>query len=800
MSVARNSLLAASVAAVSTLSIPQAAGQMLEEVVVTATKRVEGLQDVPIAISVMSGEAIQERGLTNLEDLTVYMPNIHVAEGGAGTQLFIRGVGSGINYGFEQSVGTFIDGVYFGRGRSARGRFLDVERVEVLKGPQSTLFGKNTIAGAINITTARPTDEFESYVEGSYRTELEGFGLAGMISGPITDGLRGRLVAEAYEDDGYVENKARGGEDGPQQDNFSIRGVLEWDATDDLNVLFKAEHHSNDVKGRQQMISLANPTATGLYQAYGDPNFKAGFDWEQYDLGFTRADLDALNDSGFAKPGLFDDTDANVYQMTVEWALGEHTLRSITAYTEYEFTNELDSDYSPLRLINRGRTEKHEQLSQELLWSSPTGGFLEYLAGAYYQDEQLSNDRHTFVILSNVPPIESAILSNPALEPLGLPSTSLDLDGPNTFDQDSDSWSVFTELTFNLTDTFRVTAGIRYSEDDKDMKKVGTLTNLNGLVPDPLFALVWGPAGLNLGAAHEYKKSRSEDHTTGNINLQWDATDYAMLYANWATGYKAGGFDEDNSLGREYEEAFGRDLSLFEDEEVESWEVGAKMDLAGGRGRMNLAYFQGNYDDVQVSTFDGNGGFLVGNAANTEVEGIEADLEFAVTDGLIINVAAAWLDAKYDSFEDAGCNEDQVLAFIAEGGTRGTCFQDLSGQPLQFAPEYTFNFGARYDTSLTQSLDLGLGVDYLWSDEVVVANDLDPHLIQGSYDKWNARVSLSASDGSWIVSLIGKNLGDEKTFTWGNDVPLATLGFSKTYYRHIDPPRTFELVARWNFF
>jgi outer membrane receptor protein involved in Fe transport len=792
-------IIATSVAVFSGLYGMQSSAQALEEVVVTATKRAEGLQDVPIAISVMSGAAIEERGLTNLEDLTVYMPNIHVAEGGAGTQLFIRGIGSGINYGFEQSVGTFIDGVYYGRGRSARGKFLDIERVEVLKGPQSTLFGKNTIAGAINITTARPTDEFESYIEGSYRTEMDGVGITGMISGPLTDSLRGRLVAKKYEDDGYVENKASGGKDGPQQDNLSVRAVLDWDATEDLNFLFKAEHNENDVIGRQQVLSKANPGAIALYQAFGDPNFRPGFDWEQYDLGFTRSDLDNLNDTGFAKPGLFDDTESDVYQLTVEWRLGEHTLRSITAHTEYEFTNELDSDYSPLRLINRGRTEEHEQFSQELLWSSPTGDFLEFLAGAYYQDEELRNDRHTFVILSNVPPIEAGIFSNPALAPLNLPSTSLDLDGLNTFQQDSESWSVFTEFTFNLTDFWRVTAGIRYSEDDKDAEKIGTLTNLNGLVPDPLFALVWGPAALNLAAAHEYKKSRSEDHTTGNINVQWDVTDDAMLYVNWANGYKAGGFDEDNSLGREYEEEYGRDLSLFEDEEVDSWEIGAKMTLAEGRGRMNVAYFQSDYEDVQVSAFDGNGGFIVGNAAETEVEGIEADLEFAITDSLVLNAAVAWLDATYKSFKDAACTEPQVLEHAAETGARRGCFQDLSGKTLQFAPEYTFNFGARYDTSLTDSLDLGLGVDYLWSDDVAIANDLDPHLIQGSYDKWNARVSLSASDGSWIVSLIGKNLGDEKTFTWGNDVPLAVLGFSETYFKHIDPPSTWELNARYSF-
>lgn len=780
------SAIAVSVAAASGLASIHSYAQALEEVVVTATKRVEGLQDVPIAISVMSGDAIEERGLTSLEDLTVYMPNIHVAEGGAGTQLFIRGIGSGINYGFEQSVGTFIDGVYYGRGRSARGRFLDIERVEVLKGPQSTLFGKNTIAGAINITTARPTDEFESYVDVSYRTEFEGLGITGMVSGPITDDLRGRLVARKYDDDGYVDNRAQGGEDGPQQDNLAVRGVLDWDATENLNFLLKAEYNQNDVDGRQQVISAASPTATALYQGFGDPGFRAGFDYEQYDLNFDES-------------GLFDDTESSVIQLTAEWALGEHTLRSITAYTEYEFSNELDTDYSPLRFINRGRTEEHEQFSQELLWSSPTGGFVEYLAGAYYQTEELSNDRHTFLIFSNVPPIESQIFSNPVLAPLNLPSTSIDGDGKNQFEQDTDSWSVFTEFTWNLTETLRLVTGIRYSEDDKDAKKNGTVDNVSGILPDSFVELLWGPAALNLTTVHEYEKSRSEDHTTGNVNLQWDATEDIMLYANWANGYKAGGFDEDNSLGREFDETLGRDVSTFEDEEVDSWELGAKIILLEGRGRLNMAYFQSDYDDVQVSTFDGNAAFVVGNAAETEVEGFEADIEFAVTDGLVINAAAAWLDASYKSFEDAACNEDQFLVHIAETGARAGCVQDLSGEPLQFAPEYTANLGVRYDTSITQSLDLGLGVEYLWSDDVVVANDLDEELIQGSYDKWNARISLAASDGSWVVALIGKNLGDEKTFTWGNDVPLANFGFSKTYFKHIDPPQTFTLTGRYNF-
>lgn len=230
----------------------------LEEIIVTATKRAEGLQEVPISISVMSGEDIDAKGLTKMEDLSAYMPNVHVAEASGGTQLFIRGIGSGVNYGFEQSVGTFVDGVYFGRGRSARGKFLDLERVEVLKGPQSTLFGKNTIAGAINITTAQPTDEFEGYVSAGYTTELEAKTLTTVISGPISDTIRGRLAIRSYEDEGYVKNLTESGVDGPQNDSLYVRGTLTFDLNEDWAATLKAEHGKYDILGRQEEIGRAH--------------------------------------------------------------------------------------------------------------------------------------------------------------------------------------------------------------------------------------------------------------------------------------------------------------------------------------------------------------------------------------------------------------------------------------------------------------------------------------------------------------------------------------------------------------
>lgn len=747
---------------------------VLEEVVVTATKRAEGLQDVPIAISVMSGEKIQAQGISELEDLAVFMPNIHIAEGGTGTQLFIRGIGSGINYGFEQSVGTFIDGVYYGRGRSARAAFLDLERVEVLKGPQSTLFGKNTVAGAINITSALPTEEFEGYIEGSYNTALEGYGVTAMVSGALSDNLKGRLVAQYYDDKGYVEN-TWSSDDGPVEENSVLRATLVWEPTEDLTLTFKGEHGEFDVTGRQDMITKANPTATSLYQAFGDPNFSADFNYKKSSADF---------------PGnkQFDDTEANAFQVTADYDWGEHSIRSITAYNDYEFSNISDADYGPLQFIEGQRQEEHDQFSQELLLTSPTGGTLEYLAGVYYQRSNLTSDRRTDLALSALPPIEASLGGLFG----GLPPGAMDGGAMAFFDQTSETWSAFTQLTWNPSESFRVIFGLRFSDDEKEVDKSSITAAPGETVSDPFLAFLFSDAGLALANEHDYSLKRSEKHWTGNLNFQLDINDETMVYLNFSNGFKGGGFDESNALGN-------MDFAEFEDENVESIELGAKLGFWDGRGRANMAMFHSVYEDVQVSTFDGNCCFVVGNAAKSKVEGFEADIELALAEGLVLTAAFAYLDATYQSFPDAACNEAQFLATIAAGGARADCLQDLSGKPLQFAPEWSGNIGLRYDIALSEQTDLTLGMEANYSDDVVVANDLDENLIQDSFWKLNMRASLSLMEGKVVLSAVGKNLTDEKTFTWGNDVPLSSLGFSTTYFQHIDPPRTLELKARYNF-
>ena len=782
---ANNTFTLLAMAAAVSAAVEVAAAPMLEEVIVTATKREAGLQNVPIALSVMGGEKIDEQNIGSLEDLAIFMPNVTIVEGGAGDQLFIRGVGSGINYGFEQSVGTFIDGVYFGRGQASRSAFLDVARVEILKGPQSTLFGKNTVAGAINITTRRPGDEAEVSLEGTLEPEFDGWGTTLTLSGPLTEAVGARFVLMRDETDGYMKNSFLN-QDERGVENTVGRLVLDWNVSEDLDLSLKYERGESETVGRQNVVSIATDFAIGRYQA-ADPDFAPGFGYDKSsrNIGGSRPDTDVM------------DSEWDIVTLTAEWYLGEHTLKSVTGYVNYEFSNYQDSDYGPLAFLARGRDEEHEQFTQEFLLSSETGKTVEYLVGLYYQDEDLSHFRYTDAVLSAA----------------GIGSGQFDGSGLGNFQQDTETWSAFTQVTLNVSDTFRVIGGLRYSDDQKEFSKDLFVTDIFTETPNNSLAGIYD-ALLNFSTDHfmgsdgaivcsgvayvcteypDFDNVRDETHWTGDMTLQWDASDDTMVYFKVGNGYKAGGFDEANGRGL-------LDAQEFDDETVLSYELGAKMDLWDGRARLNVAAFRSEFEDLQVSAFDGNAGFVVGNAAESEVNGIEFDGMVAISDGLTFSGSLAYLDAEYSSFSDAACNEPQVVAFIAGGGVRADCTQDLSGQPLQFSPEWSAHAALDYSTEVGGNMALNVGVDVMYSDSYHFANDLDPALEQDAFSKINARIALASIDDTWSVALLGKNLSDKKTSTFGNDVPLASQGFGQTYYQHIDAPRSYEIVVKYNFF
>ena len=427
--------LAISSAGITLTPAPAQAQLVLEEVIVTAQKRAESLQDVPISVAAMSGEKMEDNGILDLEELTQYMPNVNINQGRAQPNLFIRGVGSGTNAGFEQSVGMYIDGVYSGRGPMSNIPITwDVARVEVLKGPQGILFGKNTIGGAINITTNRPTQEFEGSIEALWEPDDNEQVYSGVISGGITDRVAGRVAVRYEGMDGWWDNKQLD-EEGPDRDNLMIRTSLLWDVSDSAEVLFKYEH------GDFETTSLPSV----VYKSDQPINFRGESPFPLLDDQDEAAfDVVDINDTTF-----------DTAVATVNWDLDFATFTSITAYSQYDLEKVRNNDFAAISALRSETDEDYEQFSQELRFVSPGGETLDWIAGAYFQSSELEiTGGNTDVDLALLGPITLGPLIKVA-EPRA----------PNLFDQESTSWAIFAQGTYSFTDTFRGTLGLRYNEE-----------------------------------------------------------------------------------------------------------------------------------------------------------------------------------------------------------------------------------------------------------------------------------------------------------------------------------------------
>ncbi|CAH0990677.1 Vitamin B12 transporter BtuB [Sinobacterium norvegicum] len=770
----------------------------LEEVVVTAQKRTESLMDVPISIATMSGGKIDDRGITSLQELTQYMPNVTVNAGSGTPNLFIRGIGSGTNQGFEQSVGMYIDGVYAGRGPlAAVPTTMDLERVEVLKGPQGILFGKNTIAGAINTTTAKPTDEFEGMVETMYELERGAQQYDLMLSGPLTDGLSGRLAVRHNEPgDGWWENVATG-DKGPGFDTWYARGSLRWEASDNLEINAKYEY--------------------GDFQSENTPSvvYQSDFAGQQNFDGAVPIPVISDRDKGAGDVGTRKSTGTDVFALTVDWNLDFATLTSISAYSAYELESTGNTDLVATPSLHRTRWEDYEQYSQELRLVSPGGEAIDWIAGAYYQQSELDISRR----LETVDFLQSGPLSTSALyQP--------DAGVPSVFDQEGESWAVFAQGTWNATDALRLTLGLRYNQESKRLDKSTDSEGLQvraGSNPDLL--VYSNPANFYSIAdlrQHNFTGlSREEEKVTFSSNVQWDVSDNTMLYASVSTGFKGGGFDEAYS-GAGYEIRLvnpitnapvgdpiaGNDSSILEveDEEVLAYELGAKMSLLDGTAELNLAMFRMEYENLQTSSLVGDV-FRVGNAGEAVSQGVELGGRIMLSERLTVGGAMAYLDAYYEDFEGATCTTPQAMdpannpgclledgSNIVSAGQQGG--QNLSDETLVFAPEWSASFFAQYVVPVGSSMELINGLDINYSDEYFSSLDLDPNTKHDATTIINARIALASTEDSWTLALVGKNLTDEKTYLWKGDLPVTN---SNSYYGVPESPRTVSLQGRYRF-
>jgi outer membrane receptor protein involved in Fe transport len=777
----------------------------LGEVIVTAQKRAESLQDVPLAVSAVAGAKIAEAGIMKIEDLKNYVPTLFMTETAIGNNISIRGIFSGVNPGFEQSVGTYVDGIYRGRPQQTRAPFLDLERVEVLRGPQSILFGKNSVGGALNMTTARPTEEFEAMVSALYEPEYEEQEFTAYVSGPFTDRFRGRLAARYREVDGHLSNPTLGTDD-PSREETTARAWLEFDVTDRVTASLKAEMGEFDVVGRQIEIAQELPSVAGPF---------AGLTYAQIlaALGQSPTVLNNTPDFIRSSNGDFSNNDTEEYVLQVDWQLAENTLTLITGYSKYEFEELCDCDFTGGNVFSVVMGEEFDQTSQEIRLTSPTGGKIEYILGAYYETfDQRFTDTIQAPANSVLVPLLNA---NPAFNgtPLqGIAGTMIANTGtPRVFDQDAKSYSAFAQFSWNMNEEFRSTLGMRYTKEEKDASRTLTFTDINGnplvgaqaaLAP-AVYRSVFNVRG------HSLSGSRDEDQFLPSLTFEWSPDDDTMMYLAWSRGAKSGGYDARsnnptappavqctnppaNNVPAGCTPASGIGTFEFDNERATNFELGAKLRI-GGSFEMNAALYMTDFEDLQVSTFDGVLGFNVRNAGEAEIKGLELDMRWQATQHLMLTSSMAYTDFEFIDYVGQ-CAFGQP----SDAGDGLNC--KYNGKTNEFVAPWVITAGGQYRRPIGSSLALHVGADVYYSDQYFVAPTLDARQMQESYYKVNGRVGVGSQSGSWDVSLIGKNLTDEMILPYGNDTPLAGRTFGAfSAWRFVEPGRSVAIQGTVRF-
>jgi len=663
---------------------------------------------------------------------------------------------------------------------------MDMERAELLRGPQSTLFGKNSIAGALNLTTARPTDELTGKVSASLGNEFGAQELNGVISGPISENFRARLAIREYEDDGYFYNSFNR-TDTASSEQSTVRLSMDWDASDKLSFFFKGERNTFDTLGRSIEITQDIPLAAGgaSYNEYLSLFSQPGFEAEQ---DYVReVDLEE-----------FSENEVNNLTLETNYDFDAMTLTLVTGKLDYTYDEKCDCDFTASDILDISLEEEYDQFSQEIRLSSDTDGDIEWIGGLFYQEYD-----QTFIDRTHVR--ENSFLPGLNAATAAMANTGV----LREFEQSSEAWALFGQATWSINPEWHLTFGARYTEETKDATKAINITEDSSAttpVTDPTQAAILGATYLGVflleseqapGDGYNVKGSRDESAFTPMLNLQFDATDDMMLYASYTNGFKAGGFDpRSNRVGTFGPEPLGNVDPLlhfeFEEERADSFELGMKTSLAGGRGELNVAVYHTSYEDLQISQFDGGVGFNVGNAKDTLVQGVEVDGRWALNDNLTLSYGASYLDFEYEDFQNGNCYEGQTPdgADLDNNGSIDTC--DYTGKRGVYTPELTFNASLDYAYALTGDWDVVGFIDVQHVDNQQVHVNLNPLGEVDAYTMVGMRLGLDAEN--WSIAVIGKNLTDEDVVSYSANAPLSGSTFgTDTFYSFVRKPKTVAL-------
>lgn len=791
----------------------------LDKIVVTAQKREEALQDVPVVVTALSEKMLEDNGVRDIKDLQQLVPGLTVTstQSESLTTARIRGIGTvGDNAGLESSVGVVIDGVYRPRNGVGFGDLGELERIEVLKGPQGTLFGKNTSAGVINVVTKRPSYQQSAEAEvtiGNYGT----VGVSGSYGDSFNDMAAFRLYAAKRKRDGYLDVRTGAGPrtqtEDQTQDFHTFRGQVLFEPSDTLDILLTGDFSNRDESCCSAVTIVRGPTAAILDALSPDSGVAPVADPFARRAWSNRSTAQYMKDQGVSGQ--------------VDWEtpwFGGATFTSVTAQRKWQSTNGIDFDYSTADLLYRNPQEsdnfsRFNTFSQEFRLTGSSEK-LDWLVGAFYADENLRRNEGYRVGNAYEPYLSIALLSriNPALgasptAPLFLSQASGRPFGTvfaghaaaDRYEQESKSVGLFTNNTWHVSEALDLTLGLRYTREKKDL--ASRYSNPNGGLG--CAAMLTNPAqvvgalvarGLTVAQAsaaapqvigfaclpwtnvqhngRSTDQSREEKEWSGTFKAAYRFNEHAMGYFSAARGYKAGGFNLDrvqsnNGLSSGTAGIVPVNDTSFPGEFVDSFELGTKTTWLGGNLLLNATLFHQKYTDFQLNSFLGTS-FVVRSIPEVTSQGLDAELLWK-TGGWMVQTGLTYADTKYgdDPLPDA----DLAL---------------LPGSRASFAPKWSVTGSVGYEWEMGSNLEASAHLGAKYMSDYNTGSDLDPEKEQDAYSVLNARVILGSRNGRWDVELWSQNLTDAEYYQVAFDAPLQT----GTWNAFLGAPRTYGVTFR----
>lgn len=778
------------------------ADKILEEVIITANKRAENKNEVTASIASMNSAYLEAMNVNKLEDISNLTDSVHFTESGLSTQFRIRGIGSGNSQGFEQSVAQYVDGVYYGRAQLFRAPVYDVASIEIMRGSQNSIFGKDSIGGGIAINTAKATSEFSGKIGLGYNPQFDRFEESFYVNGGITETIDGRLSLHGLQDDGYFDNTTKG-KSGSSREEQSGRLKLNWRATEDFQLRGKFETGSFNIQGRPYEITqdLVSPlTLDQIARQPGNealraipstfnnimtvlvnqPGFETNSDWNRQ-----------TNSPEISNNHINNITIDGIYSFdAIEWS-------TMISHVNYGYNEVCDCDYTPANIFSLKLDEHYYQNSVDSFIKNSRIQETSWLAGIYLQQSELDFHDRFFV------PSDSVLAA------LGSPLQNSGVD--RVFYQDGNVFSVYGEYSWQAFEKTELIFSGRFTHDNKKGERALNIIDENaepiesaalacaylyGVKADTTQSLglpydCGAPTpdlGKGFSPGHDLSAKRKENSFAPAITINQKLSDFTNVFIGFKSGRKSGGYDPRSNSAKSFE--FGEESAI-------TGEFGLRSRSRNGNHENSITVFKTSYEDLQVSQYDGALGFNVGNANETKSTGFEFDGRAVLTDSLLLNYSAGYVDIKYIDFKNGNCYQAQVPNGADTNGDGVADLCDYSGKRPGFVPAKTGNIGFQYETELAGgNFGYSLNMQYVGSHNV--HENLDPKGIQDAYYMLNSGVSYQID--SLTLRLSANNMTNEYVKTYQANVPLSGSTFgTNTFYAFSKQPRSITTTAEYRF-